>query len=68
MPAGLPTPRWLLELGAVMIRTETELVLKSRWVGAEKLMRSGFAFRYPNLDAALASIVGLTPDPAVPRA
>jgi uncharacterized protein (TIGR01777 family) len=58
VPAGLPTPRWLLELGAVMIRTETELVLKSRWVGAEKLALSGFAFRYPNLDAALASIAG----------
>lgn len=58
VPAGLPTPRWLLELGAVMIRTETELVLKSRWVGAEKLAQSGFAFHYPDLDAALASIAG----------
>lgn len=68
MPTGLPTPRWLLELGAVMIRTETELVLKSRWVGAEKLMRSGFTFRYPTLDTALASIVGLSSGPAVWRA
>ncbi|GJM83498.1 NAD-dependent epimerase [Paenibacillus sp. HMSSN-139] len=32
VPVGLPAPRWLLELGARLIRTETELVLKSRWV------------------------------------
>ena len=32
---GIPTPAWLLRLGAVLIRTETELVLKSRWVQPE---------------------------------
>jgi uncharacterized protein len=32
MPIGLPAPKWLLEIGSVLIRTETELVLKSRWV------------------------------------
>src|SRR5690606_20244345 len=32
VPFGLPAPKWLLELGAVLIKTETELVLKSRWV------------------------------------
>lgn len=29
---GLPSPRWMLEIGALIIRTETELILKSRWV------------------------------------
>lgn len=32
VPVGIPTPRWVLELGSIAIRTETELVLKSRWV------------------------------------
>ncbi|WP_430786678.1 TIGR01777 family oxidoreductase [Virgibacillus flavescens] len=29
--AGLPAPKWMLEIGSIFIRTETELVLKSRW-------------------------------------
>ena len=32
IPLGLPSPQWLLEIGAKLIGTETELVLKSRWV------------------------------------
>src|SRR6478752_8493957 len=39
---GLPTPAWLLRAGAVLIRTETELVLKSRWVQPRKLLDAGF--------------------------
>ncbi|GAB6926124.1 TIGR01777 family oxidoreductase [Paenibacillus sp. JCM 10914] len=54
---GLPAPKWLLELGAVMIRTETELVLKSRWVIPDRLQRAGFMFRYDTLDKALEQIV-----------
>lgn len=50
---GVPTPRWMLELGAVGIRTETELVLKSRWVLPEKLTTAGFEFRYPTLEDAV---------------
>ncbi|MGX1586155.1 epimerase [Microbacterium sp. NPDC055502] len=52
---GPPTPRWMLELGAIGIRTETELVLKSRWVLPEKLRAAGFTFRHPDLDEALRS-------------
>ncbi|MCI1019510.1 DUF1731 domain-containing protein [Microbacterium sp. C5A9] len=50
---GPPMPRWMLELGAIGIRTETELILKSRWVLPEKLADAGFAFAYPELDAAV---------------
>lgn len=54
---GLPSPKWLLELGAVLIRTETELVLKSRWVVPDRLEKAGFRFQYAHLDEALRSIL-----------
>lgn len=54
---GLPSPRWMLELGARFIQTETELVLKSRWVIPERLEREGFTFTYGTLDEALAEIL-----------
>lgn len=57
---GLPEPRWLLEAGARIIGTETELVLKSRWVDSLVLRDSGFAFQYPHLDEALRQIAGAT--------
>jgi NAD dependent epimerase/dehydratase family enzyme len=53
---GLPTPVWLLKFGAVLIKTEPELILKSRWVVPEKLLMSGYSFRYPTLDSALQEI------------
>ena len=57
-PFGPPMPRWMLELGAIGIRTETELVLKSRWVLPEKLQTAGFEFAHPNLGRALREIWG----------
>ncbi|WP_433752082.1 TIGR01777 family oxidoreductase [Paenibacillus amylolyticus] len=54
---GLPSPRWMLELGARFIQTETELVLKSRWVIPERLEMEGFTFTYGTLDVALAEIL-----------
>lgn len=53
VPFGLPMPRWVLEIGAAAIRTETELVLKSRWVRPEVLEEAGFDFAYPELEPAL---------------
>ncbi|WP_314650994.1 DUF1731 domain-containing protein [uncultured Microbacterium sp.] len=50
---GPPMPRWMLELGAIGIRTETELVLKSRWVLPERLTAAGFTFAYPDLEDAI---------------
>jgi NAD dependent epimerase/dehydratase family enzyme len=45
--AGLSTPRWLLEIGAVFLRTESELVLKSRRVVPRRLLEHGFVFTHP---------------------
>jgi len=57
VPFGLPLPRWALELGSAAIRTETELVLKSRWVLPERLLDAGYRFRYPGLEQALRQVV-----------
>ena len=54
---GLPAPVWLLKIGAVLIKTETELVLKSRWVIPERLLASGYIFKYPTIDEALENIL-----------
>ena len=50
MPFGLPTPRWFLAFGAFVIGTETELILKSRWVIPQKLLNAGFTFKYAELN------------------
>lgn len=50
---GPAMPRWMLEIGAIGIRTETELILKSRWVIPEKLALAGFEFAYPKLEDAV---------------
>lgn len=57
MPVGLPAPRPVLEVGAWMIRTETELLLKSRWVVPERLLDAGYTFRYAELEPAITEIV-----------
>jgi uncharacterized protein (TIGR01777 family) len=53
VPIGLPATRWMLELGACALRTETELILKSRRVIPARLMASGFEFHFPKLEEAL---------------
>lgn len=45
-PFGLPANRWMLEIGALFMRSETELLLKSRRVVPARLLEQGFAFRY----------------------
>ncbi|MBC7487055.1 MAG: TIGR01777 family protein [Cytophagaceae bacterium] len=57
MPFGFPSPKWLLEAGALLIRTETELILKSRWVIPEKLIESGYTFQYDTIDKAFNEII-----------
>jgi len=44
---GLPSPGWLLEIGAFFLRTETELILKSRRVAPDLLLKNGFTFQFP---------------------
>ena len=51
---GLPATEWMLEIGAFLLRTETELILKSRQVVPGRLLESGFVFQFPFWeDAAL---------------
>lgn len=47
MPFGLPATEWMLELGALVLRSETELMLKSRRVVPGRLLQSGFSFQFP---------------------
>lgn len=54
---AVPVPRWALECGALLLRTETELVLKSRRVVPGRLLHAGFSFRYPDWPAAAAELV-----------
>ena len=54
---GLPSPKWLLKIGAWMIRTETELLLKSRWVIPERLLKAGFNFEFPYLKPTIENIL-----------
>lgn len=56
MPVGLPAAEWMLEIGAFFLRTETELILKSRRVIPGKLLAGGFEFHHPTLQAALQNL------------
>jgi NAD dependent epimerase/dehydratase family enzyme len=56
VPFGLPLTRWMLELGSFAIHTETELLLKSRWVLPTKLEAEGFEFEHPDLEGAVRDI------------
>jgi uncharacterized protein (TIGR01777 family) len=57
VPAGLPAAKWMLELGAFFLRTETELVLKSRCVVPGRLLQAGFEFMFPQWPEAAADLV-----------
>lgn len=53
----LPQPEWLLEVGAFVLRTETELILKSRKVYPQRLLELGFAFEFPTCEAAMQNLL-----------
>lgn len=55
-PFGLPATEWMLEIGAFFLRTETELIIKSRRVVPGKLSASGFQFHFPQLEDALRNL------------
>jgi uncharacterized protein (TIGR01777 family) len=57
MPFGLPAPKLLLEMGAIVIGTETELILKSRWVMPKRLLDSGFKFQFEKVEDAVNDIL-----------
>jgi len=54
---GLSTPAWLLAIGAKIIGTETELILKSRWVKPTILLNNGFEFKYSTIEHAVKAIL-----------
>ncbi|MXV17101.1 TIGR01777 family oxidoreductase [Hufsiella ginkgonis] len=54
---GLPAPGWLLEIGALFLGTETELILKSRLVEPRRLLDSGYKFSYTEADEAVLNIL-----------
>jgi uncharacterized protein (TIGR01777 family) len=56
MPIGLPAARWMLDLGALALRTETELILKSRRVVPGRLLAGGFSFDYPTWPRAASDL------------
>jgi NAD dependent epimerase/dehydratase family enzyme len=53
---GLPATRWMLEIGAFFMRTESELILKSRRVTPGRLTLSGFQFQFPDWPSAAADL------------
>ncbi|MFD5864661.1 epimerase [Agromyces sp. NPDC127015] len=55
-PIGLPAWRWMLEPAMWALRTEPELVLKSRWVLPAALVEAGYTFEYPDLSAAIKNV------------
>lgn len=56
VPFGLPATEWMLEVGAFVLRTETELLLKRRRVIPGRLLKSGFHFRFPVMREAFAEL------------
>lgn len=56
MPIGIPTPKPILKIGAKIIGTETELVLKSRNVIPERLQENGFEFEFDTLEKAFKNL------------
>lgn len=61
IPFGLSASRWMLELGCWAMRTESELVLKSRRVAPARLLESGFEFRFPTWAEAEQDLCQSTP-------
>ena len=55
-PFGLPAYRWMLEPGMLVLRQESELLLKSRWVAPQKLLDAGFEFAWPELGPAITDL------------
>lgn len=57
IPVGIPQPKWLLEIGAKLIGTETELILKSRNAIPKRLLNHGFKFRFETIEKALEDLL-----------
>jgi uncharacterized protein (TIGR01777 family) len=60
MPIGLPATEWMIEIGTFLMRSESELVLKSRRVVPSLLLKHGFEFAFPAWPAAARDLVART--------
>lgn len=56
VPFGLNAPVWQLEIASIFLKTETELLLKSRNVYPEKLLKDGFQFLFPDVESAFHNL------------
>ena len=56
-PIGLPAAAWMIEIGTFLMRTESELVLKSRRVVPGRLLTAGFQFQFPEWQGAVNILV-----------
>jgi NAD dependent epimerase/dehydratase family enzyme len=56
IPIGLPAEQWMLEIGAWVMGTETELLLKSRRIKPRRLLAGGFEFHFPTMELALRDL------------
>jgi len=54
---GLPASKWMIEVGALFMRTDSELLLKSRRVVPTRLQQAGFTFEFPEWGAAAQELV-----------
>ena len=60
MPIGLPSPGWLVRMGAAtFIDTDPQLPLYGRYVVPKRLLDEGFVFKHPELEAALCDLVSV---------
>lgn len=66
-PFGLPSPAWLITIGAALMQTEPELVLKSRRVIPGKLLAKGFSFDFPTWPQAALDLCNRSPEGATER-
>lgn len=53
---GIPAPKWMLEIGAIFMKTETELLLKSRRVVPSRLLAAGYKFKFPDWKLACSDL------------
>jgi len=58
---GLPAAAWMLEVGAFLLRTETELIIKSRRVVPSRLLAGSFQFSFPFVREAMADLLARIP-------
>ncbi len=63
IPVGLPATAWMAEIGAFALRSDTELLLKSRRVVPGRLLAAGFAFDFADWPAAARDLVQRTRRP-----